>query len=325
MLQQLMVHHVGAHESLHRGIGSIDKLVGQTGPGVIAHRTNIVRDRCDQPLVKVVVVTEHKISRTEDGLVVKQYRPNPGDLPRREWRALQLLHTYAPGLAPEPVAANLDEAPESITMTALPGEPLGGRPLSQPEMRAIAAALDQMHTCVPQDVLADVPLTFDAPSAPANFTSRLTTQPRPEIDPIATRAYDEALRWLSGSEANSLVNDQPHRAVLARGDHNLTNFLHDGHRVRLVDFEYSGRADRCAEMAELIEHISARCTPDHAWQRFLDELDLSLAERQRILTIRRFLVIMWLTIVMPGQEGERRNPPGTLRKQAQRTLDLLNS
>ena len=41
MLQQLLVHHIGAHVALHRGIGLIGKLVGQTGPGVIAHHTKI--------------------------------------------------------------------------------------------------------------------------------------------------------------------------------------------------------------------------------------------------------------------------------------------
>jgi hypothetical protein len=33
-------------------------------------------------------VTDHKVSRTSDGLVLKQYRPNAGDLPAREWRSL---------------------------------------------------------------------------------------------------------------------------------------------------------------------------------------------------------------------------------------------
>jgi hypothetical protein len=32
---------------------------------------------------------------------------------------------------------------------------------------------------------------------------------------------------------------------------------------------------------------------------------------------------MWLLMLLPGQAGEHRNPPGTLRMQANRTLGLL--
>ena len=271
-------------------------------------------------------MTDHEVTRTSDGLVVKRYRPNAGDLPEREWRALRLLHEYAPGLAPEPVAVDLDAVRPSITMSLLPGDALGGKPLTSAEMRAITEALERMHTCVPQDVLAAVPVGSAPPhEALGNITSRLAEQPRPSDDAVVARAYDDSLRWLAGPEANQLLSDEPGRAVLGSGDHNLSNFLWDGDGVRLVDFEYAGRSDRCAEVAELIEHISARCTPDGAWQRLLDELDLSRAERRRLLTIRRLLAMMWLHMLMPGQPGEHRNPPGTLRMQAERTLGLLGS
>jgi hypothetical protein len=78
-------------------------------------------------------------------------------------------------------------------------------------------------------------------------------------------------------------------------------------------------------MAELVEHISARCTPDALWQDFLAGLDLSRAERARLRAARRRRVVMWLLILLPGQSGDSLNPPGTLRKQAERTLDLLNA
>ena len=46
----------------------------------------------------------------------------------REWRALTLLADHAPGLAPEPILADLAANPPVIEMSLLPGEPLGGRP-----------------------------------------------------------------------------------------------------------------------------------------------------------------------------------------------------
>lgn len=56
MLQQLPVHHIGAHAPLRRGIGLIGKLVSQTRPDVIAHHTKYrsgqqthPRDAMNQP------------------------------------------------------------------------------------------------------------------------------------------------------------------------------------------------------------------------------------------------------------------------------------
>jgi hypothetical protein len=41
VLKQLVVHHVGAHVALHRGISLVGELVSQTGPGVIVHDTKL--------------------------------------------------------------------------------------------------------------------------------------------------------------------------------------------------------------------------------------------------------------------------------------------
>lgn len=264
-------------------------------------------------------MTNHEFSRAGDGLLIKRYGSDPGDAPHREWRALQILHEYAPGLAPAPIAVDLDAVTPSITMSELPGKALGGRPLSSAQMTAIEVALDRLHTCVPQSVLADVPM---CPRGSGDLVDRLAAQPRPADDAVTARAYDESLRWLSRAEEDSAADVEP---VLGLADHNLTNFLWDGKQIRLVDFEYSGRSDLCFEMAEMVEHIAARCTPDDMWQQFLDRLDLTEVEGRRLLTIRRGHAIMWFFILLPGQAGHDRNPPGTLRKQAERTLDLLNA
>lgn len=268
-------------------------------------------------------MTDHKVSRTGDGLVFKEYRPNAGDVADREWRALSLLWEYAPGLAPQPVAADLDADPPSITMSALPGESLGGSPLSAEQMNGIAAALDRLHTCVPRHVLAEIP---SCPRGDAGkLIRKLEALPRPCDDAVTAQAYDESLRWLAATKAGGAADELPDRPVLGRADHNLSNFLWDGHDTRLIDFEYAGWSEVYDEMAELVEHISARCTPDHLWRNFLDRLPMSPAERARLLTARRGLVIMWFSMLFPGQGADVRNPPGTLRKQAVRTLELLNA
>ncbi len=42
MFQQLVVHHIGAHVPLDRGIRLIDEQISQTGPGVIGHHSKIL-------------------------------------------------------------------------------------------------------------------------------------------------------------------------------------------------------------------------------------------------------------------------------------------
>lgn len=47
---------------------------------------------------------------------VKRFRHWTREEPRREWQALVLLARYAPGLAPEPVRADLMADPPEIIM-----------------------------------------------------------------------------------------------------------------------------------------------------------------------------------------------------------------
>jgi thiamine kinase-like enzyme len=131
-------------------------------------------------------------------------------------------------------------------------------------------------------------------------------------DDVVAASYDYAIAWFDSIEARNLVGfDGPD--VLARGDHNLSNFLLDGDRVRLVDFEYSGRGDRPSELSGLVEHISARTTPDQEWDAFLSHCELNAEERRRLLSVRRLEAINWLLLLLPGQPGHERSPACTVR------------
>jgi hypothetical protein len=46
-------------------------------------------------------------------------------------------------------------------------------------------------------------------------------------------------------------------------------------------------------------------------------------ERVRIRAYRRLLATFWLLMLLPGGPSYRRNPPGTLQRQASRLLELL--
>jgi aminoglycoside phosphotransferase len=255
-------------------------------------------------------------------LVVKRYRSPEAGKPEREWQALRLLHEHAPGLAPEPVRECLSAEPPAIVMRRVPGAELRGPPLDGADLDAIGAALDRLHRSVPRKVVEGLPAAGSNPTdGGARLHHRLSSLPRPEHDPVVTAAYDHARTWLGSDEARRLARDDV-APVFARGDHNLANFLRDGDRLHLVDFEDAGRGDRPSELAELVEHIGARTTPDVAWEGFLARCDLDPTERRRLAGVRRLAACMWLLLLLPGQPGEARNPPGTLRRQAERLLGL---
>jgi hypothetical protein len=129
-----------------------------------------------------------------EGIAVKRFRTNVdgderrlhGDEPRREWRALELLARYAPGLAPKPIRADLDADSPLIAMSQVPGEPLGMHPVTKAQEDAIAGALSRLHHAIPAPVLATVE---PAPGSPQLLVGRIRDMAR-ACDPGATELAD---------------------------------------------------------------------------------------------------------------------------------------
>ncbi|MGH3897572.1 MAG: phosphotransferase family protein [Pseudonocardiaceae bacterium] len=90
---------------------------------------------------------------------------------------------------------------------------------------------------------------------------------------------------------------RPARAVLSRGDSNLLNWLHDGHTLRCVDFEFSGRSDIAFDAADQIEHISSRAIPDHAWHQLEANLGVDHHNRPRFEAAQRTCALCWLAVL----------------------------
>ncbi|WP_408964024.1 phosphotransferase [Nonomuraea angiospora] len=118
----------------------------------------------------------------------------------------------------------------------------------------------------------------------------------------------------------------PFPSVLGMADGNLANYLWDAAtaRVRIIDWEDSGLADRAFELAEVAEHIS-HVDGDLDSDLLLAHLDLTSAEAARVHDFRRLLALGWLLMLGPDGPAARRNPPGTLDRQAERVLALLDS
>ncbi|MET9313053.1 aminoglycoside phosphotransferase family protein [Kribbella sp. NPDC003505] len=231
--------------------------------------------------------------------LTKHYTSWSRDEPTREWTALTLLSRRAPGLTPIPLALSTGDNPW-ITMTLVPGRPL------QPPHTQTTAVGDALETLwsTPYDGLQPIELQALVDRTRSGLTALGDT----------TGVIGQAARtWLDNEPTDLTVVRDP---VVAHGDPNLTNYLWDGTRVRIVDFEDAGLGDRAVELANLVEHLSWRQTdPSPLERRF--EVDPQRFHQARILWAG-----FWLTLIGPGGPSAHRNPPGTAAAQARRILRL---
>ncbi|MEV0196455.1 aminoglycoside phosphotransferase family protein [Nonomuraea sp. NPDC050691] len=255
--------------------------------------------------------------------VVKRYTGEDPEPAGREWRALTLLAEHAPGLAPVPIAFDAPDSPWSpepaasrgaVTMSRLPGVPLRSLPDAGAYAGHLARAVGELHSAVPPGVLRSLP---ERPwhLAPLAAQVKEWCARRRLRDPVADRAVREGARWLEGWRPG----DEGVTPVFGAGDGNLANFLWDGVRVRIVDFEESGRSDRAFELSEISQHVAMWVDGE---VDVLAHVELSPAEGRRLAGCRRLHALMWLFLLSP--EGPR-NPPGTFRRQAERVLRTLNA
>jgi Ser/Thr protein kinase RdoA (MazF antagonist) len=189
-------------------------------------------------------------------------------------------------------------------MTVLPGQPLAG-PLRLAQITALGDAIQTLWS-IRSDSLRQIDLRA------------LVDRTRPGLttlgngDGVIARA---ASAWLDNEPPDLTAVHDP---VVAHGDPNLTNYLWDGTRVRIIDFEDAGRGDRTVELANLVEHLSARETD---WRplvrRFAPDPD-------RFHAARCLWAGFWLTLIGPGGPSAHRNPPGTAEAQARRLLTLVS-
>ncbi|MFI0900426.1 phosphotransferase family protein [Streptomyces sp. NPDC020983] len=254
--------------------------------------------------------------------VTKRFLPGSRERAAREWRALTLLSAHAPGLAPEPLAAELAAERPVVVMSRLPGTPLRDAAPAAEQLDALAAALTALHSAVPPAVLDTVPPRAGRPSALRPYLDRWAAEVRPRAAGTVRRAMEAGVGWLARSGPDDAERAGV-PAVLGPGDGNLANYLWDGSRVRAVDFEESGRSDRAFELAEITEHVGAWAGRPLDVPGLLARLDLTRAEAARLRACRRLLALVWLFLLAQDDPANPRNPPGTAVRQAVRVLELL--
>lgn len=272
--------------------------------------------------------TTHLVDIGEEE-VVKRFRSWDRGEHLREWQALTLLASYAPDLAPAPLSADLTSVPPQVRMSRVPGLPLDGLALDRlpPDgqavtpghLDAVAAAISRLHAAVPRDVVAGLrPQPWLEVGVVSRMQSIVAESPAADGDAPARAALDAGMRWL-GRAADP--QPEPHSVVFGQGDGNLANYLWDGERVRLVDFEDSGRSDRAYELAAFAEHLSVWHDAGIETGALLGRFELTRAERERVLFFRRAFTFYWLLKLL----NQRENRPDTLHRQAGRLLAVLDS
>ncbi|MDN3356543.1 phosphotransferase [Actinomadura sp. DC4] len=251
------------------------------------------------------------------GVVVKRFRAWDQGQHRREWRALTLLAEYAPDLAPRPVRADLEADPPSVTMSRLGGVPLTA-PVTPERLARLAEALETAQRALPAHVLAELPFRLLHPREALRSLRRWCVRrpPEPNAGPLVTRAFGAASAWVARPRLDE-VFDAELTPVFGLGDGNLANYLWDGSRVRIVDFEYSGRGDRAYELAEAVEHVSGHGVLDGA--ALLGHFELTAAETVRLRECRRLLALFWFLSLTAE------DPAGALTQRAERLLALLET
>jgi len=227
----------------------------------------------------------------------KHFRTWSRGEPDREWNALTLLSTAVPDLVPTP----LSRGPLWVSMSVLPGEPLSD-PLTSEQVVALGDALDTLWSVSPALDPVDMAALIERTNAGLAVL-------RERTDVIGAAAAACALDWSS-----LLMIQDP---VVAHGDPNLTNYLWDGERVRIIDFEDSGLGDRTVELANLLEHLAGRRTD---WTPLLHRWPV---DSERLQVARTLWAGFWLTLIGPGGPSADRNPPGTAEAQAERVLRLI--
>ncbi len=257
-----------------------------------------------------------------DDTVVKRYTSWKNGEPEREWAGLTLLHRCVPGIAPEPLEQRLDDGVPVIVMTRVPGAPLGSAPVTGQQLRALGHVLGRMYAGAHGDELAGLPERKWGPSELVAEVRTWIREPRQTEDAPVQAALEAAGTWVDSDEVTRLTGP-PVQRVFAHADGNLGNFLWDGGRCSVVDFEDSGVSDPAFEVADLVEHVSVHLRGLFDADDLVEVLGFSREQQTRLHDFRRLMSVFWLLMLLPGSPGHHRNPPGSLERQAVRVLALL--
>ena len=228
-----------------------------------------------------------------ESLCLKIYRVDRRQRAGTEWHALIWLWRHGYYFAPQPLHHYADAGQPAVVMEFIEGRWLGKRRLSRVQLDSLVEAHQGLYRVTPD--------SSDTQFRPSKGNSRVMVprvaggewgaDPR-RGDALAKEAYALWQTWRKGDDPALLLEPAPQ--VLSRGDPNLANCCWGRQRLRVVDFEYCGWSDRAVDLADLVEHVQSRGTPDEDWEWFVEQFQMSCKERWRFQAARRLFALYWL-------------------------------
>lgn len=244
----------------------------------------------------------------------------------REWGCLNLIWEHAPGIAPRPLRRETVGDHPVVIMERLPGDPLGGKPLTAAQTQSLGQALRRLYG-IPVERITAAGINerrYGPSTLPHALTGWLSEQhdfsdcqdPKKVADGVQA-----AREWLARPD----VLPAPQLVGLGIADLNPANIVWDGQTCRLVDFEDGGLTDPAYDLADHVEHIAGRAAGVFDPEALSSAVGLSEDERERMRAYRPLWAAFWLVMLLPGNAGFRRNPRGTTEAQAGHLMGLLNA
>ena len=190
---------------------------------------------------------EGAVVQLEGGITNRNFRVNFGGtdyvvrLPGKKTSALgidreaeRMATKAASGLGIAPKVAAMTEDPPCLVTCFVPGHRVSAEELRRPELLdSVAADLRTFH-----ESGAELPTTFDTVELAESY-ARMAAEHG--IEPPA--AYEDAHRRATAIR-KSVAGDREHAPVPCHNDLLTANFILDGERVQLIDWEYAGMGDR---------------------------------------------------------------------------------
>ena len=237
----------------------------------------------------------YRVSSDGDAVCVKVYRSDERPRGDHEWRALQFLRSHGCPFTPSPYQHLTIDRTAVVVMELLPGRHLGKAALSQEQQVALAERIRWLHQ-LPHSP-ESLPEGATAKQRIARLEAHLQTAT--PISPETSLGLQLIESWLSSPDV--ATSQQEDKLVFSRLDTSLANALWDGTTIRFVDLEYAGWLPSCLDLAEQVEHVQSRGTPDGVWQEILRSVDPELPRVLWIAT-QRLLVLEWLERFWPADD-----------------------
>ena len=250
-------------------------------------------------------------------ICVKLYLRDGARRARHEWAALTLLAGLGFDAAPEPLYYERNHSP-AMAISLLPGDSLGGFSLGNDQIRQIAEIFRGLHSIETTKLSHRLPaVRLPVGGMLYEVQERWHAYMADDSSPLRKELLARWRDWVSGPDIALL--GRPSRPVFGQGDPNTSNYLWDGTRVRVVDFEYAGLSNPYYELALLVEHVQSRATADDRWLLLEDILCPTEEDRDRTHAARALVAWYWTMEFWPHQQADN----GSFISQAERLLQVL--